>query len=88
MGNTTVTNSKENVNGTGGRTKSMICGRRCDLSEPRHRGDTGEIDRVVLLAAWADGPPEKLKSRKLFIVSRDDTRGHGAVRPLALQCLR
>jgi pimeloyl-ACP methyl ester carboxylesterase len=40
----------------------------------------GEIDRVVLLAAWADGPPEKLKCRKLFIVARDDTRGDGLVR--------
>jgi alpha/beta superfamily hydrolase len=40
----------------------------------------GEIDCVVLLAAWADGPPEKLKGRKLFIVTRDDTRGDGLVR--------
>jgi hypothetical protein len=32
----------------------------------------GEIDRVVLLAHGACGPPEKLKARKLFIVSRDD----------------
>ena len=32
----------------------------------------GEIDRVVLLAGWGDGPPEKLKGRKLFIVARDD----------------
>jgi len=32
----------------------------------------GEIGRLVLLAAWASGPPEKLKGRKLFIVSRDD----------------
>jgi pimeloyl-ACP methyl ester carboxylesterase len=32
----------------------------------------GEIDRLVLLAATANGPPEKLKGRKLFIVSRDD----------------
>ena len=34
--------------------------------------DPGEIDRVVLLAHGASGPPEKLKGRKLFIVSRDD----------------
>jgi pimeloyl-ACP methyl ester carboxylesterase len=40
----------------------------------------GEIDRLVLLAAWAEGPPEKLKGRKLFIVSRDDTRGDGLLR--------
>ena len=32
----------------------------------------GEIDRVVLLAHGAYGPPEKLEGRKLFIVSRDD----------------
>lgn len=32
----------------------------------------GEIDRVVLLAHGAYGPPESMKGRKLFIVSRDD----------------
>jgi hypothetical protein len=32
----------------------------------------GEIDRVVLLAHGAYGPPETLHGRKLFIVSRDD----------------
>src|SRR5437588_12628364 len=32
----------------------------------------GEIDRVVLLAHGAYGPPETLKGRKLFIVSRAD----------------
>ncbi len=37
----------------------------------------GEIDRLVLLAATASGSPEKLKGRKLFIVSRDDTSGSG-----------
>jgi pimeloyl-ACP methyl ester carboxylesterase len=34
--------------------------------------EPGEIDRLVLLAAVASGPPEKLKGRKLFIVSRGD----------------
>jgi acetyl esterase/lipase len=38
----------------------------------------GEIERLVLLGAMADGPPEKLKGRKLFIVSRDD-RGSGDI---------
>jgi pimeloyl-ACP methyl ester carboxylesterase len=37
----------------------------------------GEIDRLVLLAASANGPPEKLKGRKLFIVARDDASGSG-----------
>jgi pimeloyl-ACP methyl ester carboxylesterase len=33
----------------------------------------GEIDRLVLLAAAAvNGPPEKMKGRKLFILARDD----------------
>ncbi len=45
--------------------------------------EPGEIDRVVFLgslASLAGGPLEKLKGRKLFIVSRDDTRGDGVVR--------
>ena len=41
---------------------------------------SGEIDRIVLLGAACDCIPEKLKVRKLFIVSRDDTRGDGVVR--------
>jgi pimeloyl-ACP methyl ester carboxylesterase len=39
--------------------------------------DAGEIDRLVLLAAWTDGPPEKIKGRKLFIVARDDGNDDG-----------
>jgi pimeloyl-ACP methyl ester carboxylesterase len=35
----------------------------------------GEIDRIVLLAGTANGPPERLKGPKLFIVSRDDVGG-------------
>jgi len=37
----------------------------------------GEIDRLVLLAAWTDRPPEKMKGRKLFIVARDDANADG-----------
>lgn len=41
----------------------------------------GEIDRVVLLAAYGwYGSPEKLTGRKLFIVARDDTEGEGTLR--------
>jgi pimeloyl-ACP methyl ester carboxylesterase len=40
----------------------------------------GEIDRLVLLAAWTDNPPEKIKGRKLFIVARDDSDGGGDMR--------
>ena len=39
--------------------------------------EPGEIDRLVLLAAWTDRPPEKMKGRKLFIVARDDTNDDG-----------
>ena len=37
----------------------------------------GEIDRVVLLAHGAYGPPGTLKGRKLFIVTRDDANAAG-----------
>ena len=40
----------------------------------------GEIDRVVLLAHGAYGPPEKLTGRKLFIVSRNDIGPGGTPR--------
>jgi pimeloyl-ACP methyl ester carboxylesterase len=45
----------------------------------------GEIDRVVLLAAAANGPPEQLKGRKLFVVARDDTTGNGTRRLVRIQ---
>ena len=37
----------------------------------------GEIDRLVLLAAWTDRPAEKMEGRKLFIVARDDANDDG-----------
>ena len=37
----------------------------------------GEIDRIVFLAAEGGSAPERLKGRKLFIVSRDDQSGDG-----------
>jgi dienelactone hydrolase len=40
----------------------------------------GEIDRLVLLAGYGGGPPEKVKGRKLFIIARDDTEGEGVLR--------
>jgi len=39
--------------------------------------EPGEIDRLVLLAAWTDRPAEKIKGHKLFIVARDDANGDG-----------
>jgi pimeloyl-ACP methyl ester carboxylesterase len=38
---------------------------------------SGEIDRIVLLAALPDAPPEKLTGRKLFLIARDDADGAG-----------
>lgn len=38
---------------------------------------TGEIDRIVFLGGAPNLPAEKLKSRSLFIVARDDTSGDG-----------
>jgi pimeloyl-ACP methyl ester carboxylesterase len=37
----------------------------------------GEIDRIVFLGAAPDLPADKLKSRSLFIVARDDSNGAG-----------
>jgi pimeloyl-ACP methyl ester carboxylesterase len=39
--------------------------------------EPGEIDRLVLLAAWTARPAEKMKGRKLFIVARDDANDDG-----------
>lgn len=41
------------------------------------KAEPGEIDRLVLLAATANGPPAKLKGRTLFIVARDDATAAG-----------
>jgi pimeloyl-ACP methyl ester carboxylesterase len=37
----------------------------------------GEIDRLVFLGAYPDGPAEKLKCSSLFIVARDDANEDG-----------
>ena len=41
---------------------------------------SGEIDRIVLLAHSAIAEPERMQGRKLFITSRGDTTGSGALR--------
>lgn len=46
--------------------------------------DPGRIDRLVLLGATPDGPPEKLALPKLYIMTRDDASGSGPRLP-ALQ---
>jgi len=42
--------------------------------------EPGEIDRIVILAASIDSPPEKLKGRTLFIVAGGDTTASGIPR--------
>jgi hypothetical protein len=44
---------------------------------PSIRSAPGEIDRIVLLGAAPNLPADKLKSRALFIVARDDSNGSG-----------
>jgi len=39
--------------------------------------EPGEIDRLILLGATPGEPPEKLKIRKLYIMTRDDASGAG-----------
>lgn len=67
---------------TGAKTVSVVGGSMGGgaAADASIQAEPGEIDRLVLLAASAGGPPEQLKGRKLFIVSRDDTRGDGVVR--------
>jgi pimeloyl-ACP methyl ester carboxylesterase len=40
-------------------------------------GAPGEIERLVMLAAYSVDEPQKIKGRKLFIVARDDASGDG-----------
>ncbi|MEX2117511.1 MAG: alpha/beta hydrolase [Bacteroidota bacterium] len=44
------------------------------LSEP------GEIDRIVILAASINGPPEKLKGRTMYAIAQGDTTASGVPR--------
>jgi alpha/beta superfamily hydrolase len=59
---------------TGARTVSIVGGSMGGgaAADALVQAEPGEIDRLVLLAAWGSSPPEKMKGRKLFIVSRDD----------------
>jgi pimeloyl-ACP methyl ester carboxylesterase len=41
------------------------------------KAPAGEIDRIVFLGAMPNLPAEKLKSRSLFLVARDDSNGAG-----------
>jgi pimeloyl-ACP methyl ester carboxylesterase len=47
--------------------------------------EKGEIDRLVLLAPMAGGPPEQIKGRTLFVVARDDANASGSPRLIAIR---
>ncbi|HEV8581193.1 MAG TPA: alpha/beta fold hydrolase [Thermoanaerobaculia bacterium] len=67
---------------TGAETVSVVGGSMGGTAagDASIQAEVGEIDRLVLLAAVASGPPERLKGRKLFIVARGDTSGSGTPR--------
>jgi pimeloyl-ACP methyl ester carboxylesterase len=67
---------------TGAKTVSVVGGSMGGgaASAAAIQAEPDEIDRIVLLAAFVEGPPEKLPGRKLFVVTRGDTRGDGLVR--------
>lgn len=63
----------------GAKTVSLIGGSFGGVAAAQVMADLkpGEIDRLVVLAAKPDAPPEKLTGRKLFIVARDDANSAG-----------
>ena len=65
------TSGAKTVSIVGGSMGGGAAADACISSKP------GEIDRVVLLGAHPNSPPEKLKCASLFIVARDDTSGDG-----------
>jgi pimeloyl-ACP methyl ester carboxylesterase len=64
---------------TGAKTVSVVGGSMGGgaAADASIAAEPGEIDRLVLLGASANGPPEKIKGRKLFIVARDDASADG-----------
>jgi pimeloyl-ACP methyl ester carboxylesterase len=63
---------------TGAKTVSVVGGSMGGgaAADASIEAEPGEIDRLVLLGASANGPPEKIKARTLFIVARDDADGN------------
>jgi pimeloyl-ACP methyl ester carboxylesterase len=64
-------NGAKSVSVVGGSMGGGAAGAASIASQP------GEIDRVVFLAAYPDGPAEKLKCASLFIVAKDDASEDG-----------
>jgi pimeloyl-ACP methyl ester carboxylesterase len=68
---------------TGAKTVSVVGGSMGGgaAGDASIASEPGEIDRLVLLGASPNGPAERLKSRTLFIVARDDANANGARLP-------
>jgi pimeloyl-ACP methyl ester carboxylesterase len=64
---------------TGAKTVSVVGGSLGGgaAADAAIEAEQGEIDHVILIAAMANGAPEKIKGRKLFILCRDDANGAG-----------
>jgi pimeloyl-ACP methyl ester carboxylesterase len=64
---------------TGAKTVSVIGGSMggAAAGDASIAARPGEIDRLVFLGAAPNGPADKLNSRSLFIVARDDASGDG-----------
>ena len=68
---------------TGVKTVSLVGGSMggAAAADACNEAKPGERERVVVLAAIPEGPPEKLTCPKLFIVARDDANGAGPRQP-------
>lgn len=64
---------------TGAKTVSLVGGSMggAAAADASIEAAPDEVDRLVLLAAWTDHDPAKMKGRKLFIVAREDANGDG-----------
>ena len=65
------TQGAKSVSVVGGSMGGGAAGAASIASQP------GEIDRIVFLAAYPDGPAEELKCASLFIVAKDDANDDG-----------
>ncbi len=72
---------------TGAETVSVVGGSMGGgaAADASIEAEPGEVDRLVLLAALAGGPPERIKGRTLFITARNDTTASGAPRLIRIR---
>lgn len=72
---------------TGAETVSVVGGSMGGgaAADASIEAEPGQVDRLVLLAALAGGPPERIKGRKLFVTARNDTTASGAPRLIRIR---